>query len=357
MNINKKHYLHYSNDGSLQGITGFDTNGDFFIFKDLENETKLEVRNKNLNFGGNRICIDNICLSSSNLKNLKDMYQMSTKNYDIEFLEDHKVDLKNKDLSETKILKLCKSFFKYYHEISSYEEKKDYIDRLCFTKIKIPKLGILVENKLYHDIDGIFDYNIEKFNAIDINYYKIFNFNGRAYCVSIDIENTIFFVVFYIDKSWKFAIYNKRIVNELDDEHMYRLRKNNLEIINRLDSTPIDRLKKIEFRAIINNLKQLSIYNGVYSPSSFLNKIVANPSVIKENINLDLILFELKQFELEDLGLKQNYFNDDLEGLKFRTIHDKGIKILDNLVLKIYIIKGVKKDTFSSNFKIYILYK
>ena len=160
---------------------------------------------------------------------------------------------------------------------------------MFYNDIKLSKLGITVDHtstqlklmSMIHENDihiNRIEYKVEKLSmlGIDVNY--------PFYEIRIsDNVNPLRMIIFFDDMRIKFSLLDYYMINDLELKNFSIYREKNLVAINQIDSIPMDSIRPHDLKILIDNLKSVSLINGMYTDSEYIENLSAN------NIKLILI--------------------------------------------------------------------
>ena len=142
-------YLHFGPNGMLRGVTGINEDGEFTVYKDLENKDKLVINNNDLFYTGDRICLDDVCLAKDHLSRISSFFNIKLGRRISDNFYEENADLINKEgKTVNDIVIIVRKLIQFYKKLLP-DEKKSFIKGSFYTRVKLPKLGVIVDNGPY----------------------------------------------------------------------------------------------------------------------------------------------------------------------------------------------------------------
>lgn len=365
MSNNKNHiikdtnYLHFGPDGLIRGVTGFNDEGEFTLYKDFDNKDKLVIDNKDLYYTGDRICLGETCLSKDHLERIGSFFNISLgKRITDNFYKENALIIDKEGKTINDIIIIAKKIITFYKKLLP-DEKMSLVKDIFHKNIKLKKLGILVDYtstqiklmSMIHENDihiNRIQYKVEKLSmlGIDVNY--------PFYEIKIsDNVNPLRMIIFFDDMKIKFSLLDYYMIKDLELKYFSIYREKNLVAINQIDSIPIEIMRAHDLKILVDNLKSIALIDGMYSDAEYINILSANTSNI-DVYKLDALLyfpnnFLIKEFKIGEYESIRDNLNKYLKGsLISKYIY---LGIIDNHEVRL--IKGEKNSHLTSSWKVF----
>lgn len=346
-----------------------------FIKRDI-----YETFNNNFSVSNDQICIDDTCLTKSEITLIKNQVSMneidkiindkdSLTNKDaIIYVKDILLQLKNSNDNQYKseLFKKYLSYGIYDERTSSISKFNDHYLQLDFNKFydnmdnraiysvnfkEDEVLDILKNNRVDDKNDERKKYVILDNNIIGVNsnYYYFINDGYIFIIIKLRTEN---------ENRWRVLITNDNLVDKISinmDENYYLMYKdyfNNIAIIN----SNVNLLRD-DFLNLVNNFKTISILDGNYNYKVFRNNFflkkydnLINLDIYDENYFIENILNS-------NVFIKNTFSSDKIIDLKLRMdIDDINLDYYKlNNSLFIYLVRILDKGGIEYKWNILIL--
>ena len=324
--IKKTDYLHFGADGNLKGVTGVNNKGEFTLYKDLASKDQLIIGKNDLYYTGDRICIGDVCLDKDSLERISSFFNLKvnkrvSENFYKEYEELLKKELKTVDDIFVIVLKLIEFYSKL-----SLDEKKIFIDDVFINKLRLPKLGIVIDqSEKSFDLMNIVkktDINISRMEY-KIDSIKLLNIDTEIpfYELSLsgnDIPTKL--IVLFDNMVVKFAILDNYSIQDLEYKYYSIYREKNILAINQIDNVSIYELRPHDLKILIDNMKSLTLVDGIYRDIEYVKSLCVN------NINIDVYKLDALLYFPNDFKLKEFDFGEyeslreDIDGYLVGTL-------------------------------------
>ena len=357
--IRDTNYLHFGPDGLIKGVTGFNEEGEFTVYKDFDSKNKLVIDNKDLYYTGDRICLGDTCLAKHHLDRISSFFNIKLgRRISDNFYKENALLIDKEGKTVNDIVLIVRRLIKFYKKLLP-DEKKSFIKDTFHNEIKLPKLGIKVDQ---------YDINIKLMNMIhetDINISRIENKVGDLSILGInkkyphyeiiisDSINALKMILFYDDMKIRFTLLDYYMLRDLELQYFSRYREKNLEAITQVDSISIPNMRPHDLKILIDNLKSLSLIDGMYMDKEYIFNLSANNSNI-DVYKLDALLYFPNSFEIKEFNIGEyESIRDSIDKYLRGSLISKYIYlgIIDNYEVRL--IKGEKNNELSSKWKIY----
>lgn len=346
----------------------------------IKKEKIIESFNNNFSVSNDQICIDDTCLTKSEITLIKN--QVS--NNEIDKIINDKDSLSNKDIIIyiKDILNQIKNSNDNQYKFNLFNKYLSYgiFDDRTNTTFKFDKYYIDLDfNKFYENMDNraIYPVNFKEEEVLDIinnnrvddkrdprKKYVITNKNiigaNNNYYYFIN-EGYLFIVVKLKteeENRWRLVITSDDLINKISleiDENFTLMFKNNFDNIV-LFNQKLELLRD-DFINLINNYKTISLYDGEYNYNLFKVNIFIN--YYDKLLNLDNYNENYFNENIinSDTFEKNNFSSDKIIDLKLRmNLEDINLIYYKlNSELFIYLISVLDKDSATYEWKILIL--
>lgn len=365
-NIKKTDYLHFSPDGNLKGVSGVSKEGEFTIFNDLENKNILAVGDNNLYYTGDKICIDDICLDKNNLKRISSFFNIDLNNrISDNFYDQNNEILSKEDKNINDIFNIVIKLIQFYSQLKG-EEKLAFIKKAFHNKINLPKLGVQIDQShkskdlmdLLKETDiniSRMEYKLEKIEVLNINISIPFH----ELLLSSN-ENPTKLIIFFDDMKVRFSFIDYYVINDLEYQYFSIYREQNLKAIQQIDNISIFEFRPHDLKLLIDNIKSISISNGIYKDSEYLKTLFV---ILTGNMDyfgidvykLDALLYFPNEFKIKELNIGEyESFRERIKNYLIGSLISKYIYLgmIDDYEVRLF--KGEKNDQLSSKWKVYL---
>ena len=354
--IRDTNYLHFGPDGLIKGVTGVNEDGEFTVYKDLNNKDKLAIDNKDLYYTGDRICLGDTCLSKDHLERISSFFNIKLgKRISDNFYNENDLLIDKQGKTVNDIVLIVIKLIKFYKKLL-VDEKKSFIKDIFHNEINLPKLGIKVDQYdinmklmgMIHETDisvSRVEYKVEKLYILGIN--KIIPY------YEIKISDSIKMILFYDDVNIRFTLLDDYMLKDLELQYFNRYREKNLLAINQVDGILIQNMRPHDLKILIDNLKSISLVDGMYIDDEYINNITANNSNI-DVYKLDALLYFPNSFEIKEFNIGEyESIRDSIDKYSRGSLISKYIYlgIIENYEVRL--IKGEKNNVLSSKWKLY----
>ena len=366
-NLKKTDYLHFGPDGNLKGFSGVSNDGEFTIYNDLDNNNVLSVGNNNLYYTGDKICIDDVCLDKNNLKRMSSFLNIELSNrISDNFYEQNNELLSKKDKNVNDIFIIVQKLIDFYSKLKE-DEKLIFIKDAFHNKINLPKLGIIIDqnnkSKDLMDIVKVTDINISRMEY-KIEKIEVLNINTPIPFYELNLssnESPTKLIVFFDNMKVKFSFIDYYILQDLEYQYFSIYREKNLKTIQQIDNISIFELRPHDLKSLVDNIKSISIVDGIYKDSQYLKSLFINlKGEDMNNFNIDVykldaLLYFPNQFLIKELTIGEyESYRERIENYLIGSLISKYIYLgmIDNYEVRL--LKGEKNDQLSSKWKIYL---
>lgn len=366
-NIKKTDYLHFGPDGNLKGYSGISNEGEFTIFNDIENNKILAIGDDKLYYTGEKICIDDICIDKNSLKRMSSFLNIElTNRISNNFYEENAnlLNKSNKDVGD--IINIVNKLIIFYDKLKE-DEKLTFIKDAFHNKIKLPKLGIVIDqnNKSKELMDSLktTDINMSLMER-KIDKLELLNINISIPFYELKIsynDNPTKLIIFFDDMKVRFSFIDYYILQDLEYHYYSIYREKSLLAIQQVDNIPIILFKPHDLKILIDNLKSITIVNGIYSDLEYKKTLFAKLNDDNgekyeiDTYKLDALLYFPHHFIIKEMNLGEyESLRERMENYLIGSLLSKYIYlgIIDNYEVRL--LKGEKNDQLSSKWKIHL---
>lgn len=366
-NLKKTDYLYFAPNGNLKGYSGITEEGDFTIFNDFTNKNVLAISDDNLYFTGNKICIDDICLDKNSLLKISKFFNIELSNrISSNFYNINKELINKKSKNVNDIFNIMKKLIEFYSKLNN-QEKKIFIKEAFYNKIKLPKLGIVIDQytkaKELMDTVRLTDINISKIEY-KIDKIPILNLNSELLFYQLNLSSNdkpTKLIVFFDNMKIRFSLVDFYIIQDLEYQYFRIYKEKNLLAIQQIDNISINELRPHDLKILIDNIKSITILDGLYNDQEYLKSLLVDIDGEEKNkfnidvYKLDALLYFPNKFIVKEMSIGEyQSFRERVKNYLVGTLISKYIYlgIIDNYEVRLF--KGEKTDQLSTKWKIYL---
>lgn len=356
--IKKTDYLHFGPDGSLRGVTGVNNEGHFTLFKNLENKNHLSMDDNNLYYTGNKICLDDVCLGKDALHRISNFFNIKlSKRISDNFYKENEEVLNKEPKLINDIIKICKKMLEFYNNLSS-DEKKMFIRDAFHNKIRLPKLGLVVDqaNKIYNLMNMLkqsdiniarTEYKVDKLSELDIDVI------GPYYEIKLSENEIPTRLIIYFDNNIvKFSFIDYYILLDLEHHYFNIYRSKSITAINQIDSISIFNLKPHDLKILVDNLKSITLTDGLYDDKVYLKTLCIKDVGIDIH-KLDALLYFPNHFMIKEFDIGEyESMRENIDSYLIGSLISKYIYLGNIDSYEVRLLKGEKNEKLSSKWKI-----
>ena len=159
----------------------------------------------------------------------------------------------------------------------------------------------------------------------------------------------------------KFSFIDYYILQDLEYQYFSIYREKNLKTIQQIDNISIFELRPHDLKSLVDNIKSISIIDGIYKDSQYLKSLFINlKGEDMNNFNIDVykldaLLYFPNQFLIKELTIGEyESYRERIENYLIGSLISKYIYLgmIDNYEVRL--LKGEKNDQLSSKWKIYL---